>query len=63
MDEAISLPLYLSGLIVSLIGIFAVNSALSDSQFGVTTSLLTVIGFVFSFFCRWARIRIRSSRS
>jgi hypothetical protein len=59
-DDAISIPLYLSGLVVSLLGIIAVNSALSDPQFGSTTLTLTVLGFVFSVACRWLRIKLRA---
>ncbi len=57
-EDAISIPLYLSGLAVSILGILAVNSALGDSQFGSTTLVLTALGFVFSIACRWLRIKV-----
>jgi hypothetical protein len=58
-DDAISLPLYVSGLIVSILGILAVNSDFSDPEFGSTTIVLTVLGFVFSIGCRWLQVKPR----
>jgi transglutaminase-like putative cysteine protease len=58
-DDAISIPLYLAGLSVSLLGIMAVNSSISDTQIGTTTIVLTLLGFVFSIGCRWLQIKPR----
>jgi transglutaminase-like putative cysteine protease len=58
-EDAISLPLYVSGLIVSIIGILVVNSTLANSDTGTTTIALTVLGFLFSIGCRWLKIKQR----
>jgi hypothetical protein len=56
-EDAISIPLYVAGLLISILGILAVNSALSDSQVGSTTIVLTTLGFFFSIGCRWLQIK------
>ena len=59
VDEQPSLPLYIAGLIVTLAGILAVTLTVGDQNLTVTTSLLTVIGFIFSIGCRYLRVKLR----
>jgi hypothetical protein len=54
--EPVSLPLYISGLIVTICGIAAVNSVLGNDRFTSATMLLAALGFIFSVTCRWMQI-------
>jgi hypothetical protein len=58
-DETLSLPLYISGLVVALAGILAIDAEVGSPQFTATTVLLTVLGFVFSYAYRWMRFNPR----
>jgi hypothetical protein len=58
-DDAISISLYAAGLAVSILGILAVNSALSETPLGQTAIVLTILGFVFSIGCRWLQIKTK----
>ena len=58
-EENVSIPLYLAGLAVTLCGLQAVNALHDDTNWKVTTFLLTLIGFAFSYGCRWLRIQFR----
>lgn len=58
-NEPLSLPLYVSGLVVALAGIMAINSEVGNAQFSYSVVLLTVLGFVFSYAYRWMRLDSR----
>ena len=49
-----SLPLYISGFVITLCGIFAANAALTEPDYGwmTDTLLLSGLGFLFSYGCR-----------
>jgi transglutaminase-like putative cysteine protease len=51
-----SLPLYAAGLLATICGLQCVNVTVEDSSLTVTTLLLTVIGYFFSYGCRWLRV-------
>ncbi|MBV9848473.1 MAG: transglutaminase domain-containing protein [Armatimonadetes bacterium] len=57
-DEGISLPLYGSGLVVTLCGVLTVTYTMDDSDFTAMTLLLTLVGFLFSLGCRVLRINV-----
>jgi transglutaminase-like putative cysteine protease len=50
------LPLYLTGLVITLCGIGAVNSTVMDASLATATVTLTVLGFVVSLVLRLARV-------
>lgn len=58
-EDPVSLPLYISGLIVSLAGVTAINSQVSNPTFSFSIIFLTVLGFVFSWAYRWMRLDAR----
>ncbi|BDI33289.1 hypothetical protein CCAX7_53400 [Capsulimonas corticalis] len=55
-ESAPSLPLYAAGLIATICGLQCVNVTVDDSSLTATTLLLTVIGYFFSYGCRWLRV-------
>ncbi len=60
--DSVSVPLYLAGLVVSLVGLVAVNKVLEDQAsyfiaFSSTTYWLTVIGYCFSIACRTLKVK------
>jgi len=54
-----SVALYLSGLVITLIGMAAVNSAIGDTNFASITPFLAIFGFVFSYVVRLTRLNRR----
>jgi hypothetical protein len=56
-DNSLSAPLYLSGLVGSLAALAALNSALGVDSLSVASSLLDILGFTFSYACRWSGIK------
>ena len=54
-----SLPLYLSGLAVTMCGVLTVTYTIENASFTTQTVLLTLAGFAFSLGCRALRINAR----
>ena len=55
----LSLPLYLSGLVVTLCGVLTVAYTVGNNDFTAKAMLLTLVGFAFSLGCRALRINAR----
>ena len=55
----LSLPLYVSGLVVTLCGVLTVAYTVEDADFTTKALLLTLVGFAFSVGCRALRINSR----
>jgi len=58
VQEPPSIPLYLSGMIVALCGIQAVNLTIEDGTFTAVSIALTVLGFIFSYGARLINLRL-----
>ena len=50
------MALYAAGLLATICGLQCVNVTVDDSSLTATTLLLTVIGYFFSYGCRWLRV-------